>query len=208
MFWLWADSKYIFISCFYFTIFNASILPSLSPSPINSWSVWKGPGAHGILSPLFSAEDQMYSSPLLRAWWRDRSGGSAEVYGPAPALAHREESDAGEVAAPRGQNPGGRALGARPRCGRGAMRGSRRRGRPRQPCPPPARGTAARQLWPGVGLSPCLCGCWVWFGGLLLFVVVCWSGGEFNPQNRSWGRFPEVLHCWQATLGKEFIGLN
>lgn len=125
MFWLWADSKYIFLSCFYFTIFNASLLPSPFPSPINSWSVWKSPGARSVLSPLFAAEDQMYCFPpfaCLRTGWKYRFSpglGACVCKGHTGRAYCRSPGGGKPAETPRcssGPNPGqGERWGARPR---------------------------------------------------------------------------------------------
>lgn len=60
MFWLWDDSKYIFISCFYFTILTHPSFLASSPPPLIP-EVFEGVLEPTIsLSPLFAAEDQMY----------------------------------------------------------------------------------------------------------------------------------------------------
>lgn len=139
MFWLWADSKYIFTSCFYFTVSNASILPSSFPSPINFWSVWKSPGAHSILSlPCLRREIRSITFPFrtpdagMEEWVQRVLGPGPQPRGPRSAREPRAGSGARPAELPRGGAVWGReppppsrasplALSARPS---GAARGS------------------------------------------------------------------------------------
>lgn len=77
--------------------------------------------------------------------------------------------EAGGGTARGGQTPGEASVGAPDRAD-----GAERPGTPRSVAAPGsrARRSAAQRLWPGTRLAPCLCGCRVWFGVLLLLLLV------------------------------------